>query len=805
MKIPYSWLQQMLPQLPTVDALEGILASMGLPLEETVTHPAPQEGVIAAAVLAAEPVPETKLTRLTLDIGGGNTAQIASAAPNAVGLPAGALVALATPGTVVGSNTIAVRTLQGVESWGMAMSEAEMNIGTDNAGLFLMPAGEAQAGQPMAELWPADTVLDVEVTPNRADVLSVHGLARDLAAFLELPAPVLPPLPAPQAQKENRFVPRIAAEPLALDGDTSAQLRSPCVGLGLIEVDGVADRPSPLWLRRLITLSGMRPRNLAVDASNWAMLELGQPTAVYNASAVSGNVVLARMANQEEEFADLLGKTSTLGPQDLLIADESGQILSLAGIVGGESASVSAENDHLLYEAATFDPVVLRRSGVRHQLKTDALYRFERGVDTATEFASLALRRIAALLQALRPSVQVSDVKWAEQGRPRPADIALSPSVVRDFLGMDVSDETMKDALERLGCTVTAASEGFTVAPPSWRVDMHIWQDLAEEIARLVGYDALPETLPHFIPNPSQQLVFSASRRRETLRAQLAGLGLQEVVSYTFASPEAMAAAAAPEMHVFLQKPQTPERSGMRTALYPSLLQTLAAAGPNEDRLLFEIGHVFPASGEAERLGVLMRGDYAPAGPWQAGLSGGFYTFKGLVEALATLQGASLQLLPFQKGEAPAALHPGVAARVIWNGEDVGWMGALHPHVAQKTAAGAAFILEVALPLPERAWAFSEPSRAPEAWRDLAVLLPQDTPYSDIEARLLAVDSGEIRVGLTPFDVYSGPNLAGGLKSVAVRLRYQGSRTLGEEDIDPLFAAHIEAVRAAGWNIRERE
>ncbi|GHF50061.1 phenylalanyl-tRNA synthetase beta chain [Deinococcus metalli] len=819
MKIAYSWLRELVPQLPPLSELEPTFAHLGLPLEGVEDVPAPPQGVLLVSVTRAEPIEGTQLTRLTLDTGANGEKVIASGAPNAVNLPAGTMVALVSPGTALGDVTYGVRAMQGVESWGMAASAKELGLGESAAGLMLFPAGTAAPGTPMRELWPADHVLDVEVTPNRADVLSALGLARDLAAYLKLDLVAPPAGPAPSGAGEIKVT--LPPKGLTLERDPSRKLRFGCDHFAARTVSGLTNGPAPLWMQRRVTLAGMRSIDLIVDTSNYVMLELGQPTALYDRRDVTGDQIhVAFGLRQGEVVKDLLGGEHTVGPEDLLILDggapevpsvaeafaTAGQpkagdtVLGIAGIVGGDHGHVRADTRDVVIESAHFDPVLLRRTSTRLGLKTDAVYRYERGVDPL--LAPRAADRVAALIaQAGRGTVHPGATVVGEPEVPAPID--TTGDQIRALLGMHVDTAEMRDILTRLGCAVTGSGDALHVTPPSWRVDMAIWQDLAEEVARLHGYAELPETLPTLRVHPSNIGAEKEGVERATLRRTLAGIGAQEVVTYTFTSDEEAARARTETPTARLRNPMTADRTGLRTALYPSLLRAAQAHPKGERALIFEIGRIFPQGGEAERLGLLMRGPLAAA-THQPGVAGDFRTFKGLVESLAGTLGAAFELRQLRGDAVPAALHPGIAGEVVWNGQGIGWMGALHPEIAQDFGLkGDTFLMDVALPLPGRAWAFRDPSRAPAAWRDLAVVTPQTVSYGEVAA-LLRREGGEWLESVEPFDVYTGEQVGAGQRSVAVRLVFRAAKTLTDEDVDPVMDGLMAAIRAQGWSIREK-
>lgn len=819
MNIPYSWLKELIPQLPPLAELEPTFAHLGLPLEGVEDVPAPPAGVLLVTVTRAEPIEGTQLTKLTLDTGAHGEKVIASGAPNAVGLPAGTMVALVSPGTELGGMTYGVRALQGVESWGMAASAKELGLGESAAGLMLFPAATAAPGTPMRELWPDDHVLDVEVTPNRADVLSALGLARDLAAFLKLE--LVEPPAGPAASGAGEIKVTLPPKGLTLERDPSKKLRFGCDHFAARTVSGLTNGPAPLWMQRRVSLSGMRPIDLIVDTSNYVMLELGQPTALYDRRDVAGDQIhVAFGLRQGEIVKDLMGGEHTVGLEDLLILDgnqpeissvadafaTAGQprpgdtVLGIAGIMGGDHGHVRADTTDVVIESAHFDPVLLRRTSTRLGLKTDAVYRYERGVDPL--LAPKAANRVAALLaQAGRGTIHPGATVV---GDPEvPGTIDTTGDQIRALLGMHVDTTEMRDILSRLGCAVTGDGDALRVTPPSWRVDMAIWQDLAEEVARLHGYAELPESLPTLRVHPSNIGAEKAGVERSTLRRTLAGIGAQEVVTYTFTSDDEAAKARTETLTARLRNPMTADRTGMRTALYPSLLKAAQAHAKGDRVLIFEMGRIFPQSGEVERLGLLMRGPLAGA-THEPGIAGSFAAFRGLVQSLAATLGADFELRQLRGDAVPAALHPGIAGEVVWNGQSAGWMGALHPEIAQEFGLkGDTYVLEVALPLPGRAWAFRDPSRAPAAWRDLAVIAPAGVSYGEIAA-LLRSHGGDLLESVEPFDVFTGDQIGAGNRSVAVRLVFRAAKTLTDEEVDPVMDGLMAAVRAQGWAIREK-
>ena len=432
-------------------------------------------------------------------------------------------------------------------------------------------------------------MLDIEITPNRADALSALGVARDLAAFLKLELKE-PSTGSARQQCTGQIEVSLPPRAVTLERDPSKKLRFGCDHFSARTVSGVPNGPSPLWMQRRLMLAGLRPIDLIVDASNYVMLELGQPTALYDRRDVTNDRILVSFGlRQGENVRDLMGGTHEVGPEDLLILDgrergvmsvaeafqtaqtpqTDGGVLGIAGIIGGDHGRVRADTSEVVIESAHFDPVLLRRTATRLGLKTDAVYRYERGVDPL--LSPRGANRVAELLSQAGGTAESG---LTVVGTPDlPADITVTGEQVRGLLGMAIDTAEMVDILTRLGAKVQQENDSLTATPPSWRVDMLVWQDVAEEVARLHGYAELPETLPTLQVHPDNHGAGRVSTARRTLKGALAGLGAQEVVTYTFTSDAEAESARSETPGVRLQNPLTTDRTGLRTALYPSLLK----------------------------------------------------------------------------------------------------------------------------------------------------------------------------------------------------------------------------------------
>ncbi len=833
MNIPYSWLVELLPELPAklnndLRNLEPIMAMLGTGIEEIVEVKAPVDGVIFGAVLECDPIPETHLLALKVDVGDGEPKSIVTGASNArVGIG----VAVATPCTVIQGVTLGVRVVQGVESWGMTCSPKELELGEYGGGILELPANNAKPGTPLSSLWPADFVLDIEITPNRADALSVLGIARDLAAKLEIK--MIEPSRGEQSKADTNF-------PVKLGLDAKRDASRFVARMAKDVITG----PSPAWLQRRVTLAGMRAINNLVDASNYVMLELGQPTAAYDVRELPNMDLLIRDANPGEKVMGLNELEYECDPRDLLVTTSvngASVPVGIGGMLGAKYSSIRSDTTDVVIEAATWDAVRLRLTGRKHDLKTDALYRFERGVDP-----NLGVWAVDRYMEIVKQTgggeiIAGHGVVGKEKA---PTPVMFRPAYCNDFLGTNYKYEDMQAALRRLGFDVLEGREFWSdssviefaeplqpgekplvqlqeemlerqkfdspkwlVIPPTARVGMDLEEDVIEEVARVLGYEAIPDTLVNVRINDATRSASLPYDRTREVKNALVGMGFHEIVSYTFTNPDECKLARIPEPVLELRNAQSAERTHLRPALIASLLNAARTNRQAGDVMLFEVGRVFPfVDLEEERLGVLLMNDVAPK-TWQPGVAGGFYAFKGLLETMAAKLGAYLQVVPIETHvpSGPACLHPGICGALEYNGAFIGIVGAVHPAVTTVLELPANTILaEIRLPLPTHTWIFSDPSRQPAALRDLAIIAPKNIPYS----RLLEItqnSAGEFLERVEPFDVFAGGQIVEGSRSVAVRLTFRAQdRTLTDEEVNASFQSVIAAIKADGLEVRDR-
>ena len=768
------------PEVARLGALTQLLDGLGLSVERTFEMPPVSEGIVVADIVAVTPVEGSDHLLLTqVDTGSGKV-QVVTGAPNTrVGLR----TALARPGAVLPAVglEVSVRDMAGVQSAGVLCSPRELGVYDYGGGLIAL-GEDAPVGAALSELWPAETVVELELTPNRADAFSLLGVARDLAAKLGIP--FVHPASGLSLGDPNQ------------DDGLSVTVNDPagCSRMVLKRIDGLTVKPSPVWLQRRLAALGLRPRNNLVDVTNYVTFELGQPSHAYDLTDLRGGELVVRRARAGETLTALNEAKVTFSPADLLIATPTAEgdtkPIGVAGVIGGLHHSVKPDTTSVALEVAHFDPVSVRKTAKRLGLSTDAHTRFERGVDP--NLPPLAAARAASLLAELGGGTVHAGVSEVGGDLTRKT-ISFRPARVAFLTTLEVPLEQQRRYLEGLGCRVTqVANDEWQVTPPSWRFDLALEADLVEEVARLYGYERIGTSVPTLAFIPTGQ-----DTTHRGLRNLLVGLGLQETMTYTFSSDDELLRSRAPAAQVRLASPPSQERSVLRTALYPGLLNA-ARTNRGEPLALFEVGRVFGGA-EEERLAVLVRGAWSGGG-WLPEQPVDFYVFKGVLEKFAATLGAELRL-----GPAPSpALHPGVSAAVLWDGVQVGFAGRLHPVVAAEYELGDTYLAELTLPLGGRTVNFQEFSRQPFAERDLAVIIPKAVLYAELAA-LVEGAAGELLSSAQPFDVYEGKPVPEDKRSVALRLRFRDPlRALDNDEVDARMEDVITALAQEGYDIRDR-
>jgi phenylalanyl-tRNA synthetase beta chain len=803
MKISLQWLRELVELPPTTEALVDLLTLAGVEVEGVETRGCAIDGVIVAQIRESAQHPNAdRLSVCQVDDGTGTARQIVCGAKN---YKVGDKVPLALPGAKLGADfTIKVGKLRGVESQGMMCSAKELGIAEDAEGLLLLPADSA-VGTPIGALFPADTVLDLEITPNRADLLSVNGIAREIGALLGTPVRLAGPKAPPPAL------------PLATLSVTAAD----CPLYTARKISGVKVGPSPDWLKRRLEAVGLRSINNVVDVTNFTMLELGEPLHAFDAAKLRG-ALNVRPAREGEEFLALDGKTYKLAANHMVIADVE-RALAIAGVMGGEDSGVTEATTEIWLESAYFVPQSIRRTSRQLGLASDSSYRFERGVDPCTivEASQRATELLVELCGGQAGELTVGQPAGAAGSASaafplRRADykstaLSFRPARLAALLGVDVAEARIDSILTAFGLAKSA--DGWHV--PSFRPDLTREIDIIEEVARVVGMEVIPARVQARIVGASA--TDAAYDRAMALRRALVAQGLHEARSVALvpASPRGLGfTQIAPERLLRVKNPMIDDQVVLRPGLLHGLLHALTTnvrAGAAGVRL-FEIGRIYHAATDADASEEAAHAAVVISGPisernWRAaeGRAADLYDLKGILTA-ALGSGAT-----FPPEENPALA---LALRVEVNGQAIGFAGQLWPADARALDATAPVLFaEIDLSRLAAAQA-QEPSRKyrdiprfPAVTRDIALLAPLSLSHAAIESALHA-SREPLLTNVALFDVFtdaSGARVPAGKKSVAYSLTYRAAdRTLTADEVNVAHARLKEQLQTQlGVTLRE--
>jgi phenylalanyl-tRNA synthetase beta chain len=771
MNISEQWLREWVsPDLNTED-LAHQLTMAGLEVEAIDPVSGDFSGVVVAEIISAEQHPDADKLRVCQVDAGGETVQIVCGAPNA---RAGLKAPLARVGAVLpGDFEIKKARLRGIESQGMLCAEAELTLSDASDGLMEL-AADAPVGADLRDyLKLDDVVIEIGLTPNRADCLGVAGVAREVGLLNSLP---VNPLVYNKVDTviEDSF-PVELAEPERCPTYAGRVIKGVDVG-----------KPSPLWMQEKLRRSGIRSIDAIVDVTNYILLELGQPMHAFDYQKLQGGIVV-RSAADKESLELLDGQTVELKPDTLVIADQSGPV-AMAGIMGGQPTAVGEGTTDIFLEAAFFTPDLLAGKARSYGLHTDSSHRFERGVDFKLQ--KEAIERASQLLLDIvgGEAGPINEVVSTAHLPLRP-DVTLRAARIEKMLGFGLEASEVERILSGLGLGVTATDEGWTCTVPSWRFDIAIEADLLEELARVYGYNRLPVT------HIKADLVMSAKPETKLsprfLRRHLSARGYREAIAYSFVEPKLQQLFDPDVQPVALANPISADMAVMRTSLLPGLVTAvLHNTNRQQPRVrMFETGLRFVPTEDGLQqvptLALVATGQrFAEA--WSAASEAGdFYDLKGDLESLLELTRAP-GAFTFAAGKR-AALHPGQTATITHNGKNVGYLGALHPTVSADLGLNTALYvceidLEVLLDgeLPD----FVELSKFPEVRRDLAVVVDKDVPAADLLENVRGVAGGYL-TDLRLFDVYEGKGIDPKRKSLALGLTFRDqSRTLSDSDVN---------------------
>src|SRR5436190_3221394 len=784
MKFSVNWLREFVHLPKNPEEIAELLTRAGIETEKIETRGANIDNVIVSQITASSRHPNAdRLTVCEVDDGSGMKRQIVCGATN---YKVGDKVPLALPGAKLPNGTeIRNSKLRGIESEGMLCSPIEIGLGEDAAGLFIL-SPDAKIGAPLADLFPADTILDVEITPNRGDLLSHFGLAREIAAL---------------NGKKLKSMPREMKMEIRKSGVTIAATHE-CPFFSAQKIDNVKVGPSPQWLRAKIESVGIRSINNVVDISNFVMLELGQPTHAFDADKLRGSITV-RLARDGEKFLALDGKTYSLKQDNCVVADQE-RAIGIGGVMGGEETAVTDSTKNILLEAAYFLPSSIRRTARNLNLSSDASYRFERGVDP--DMILRASHRATELMREIAGGTPAKEIHVAGKLPANPADVSLSYENCDRVIGVAIKPKTVDEILTQFGLKKTkSTSKGGTWEIPSYRRDLQRDVDLIEEIVRGYGIDKVSGT------DRSRSSSSSAADRshdlESSLRDQLVARGLLEVRTSKLISREAI---TLDEKAINLCNPLSEDHVALRPSLLPGLVSTLdrnVRAGVQRVAI-FEIGRVFvpPAGNEERRLGLLVWGNVTSAPHWrlsekQTTLE--FFDLKGVIESLA------IGNVSFRRIDRPDFA---LATEILSDDRVIGFAGQLSvARAAEIDVPGSVYFAELqADTLLERQKApkrFRDIERFPAVTRDIAMIVPEKLLHAEI-LRTIRESTEPLLESVQLFDVFetregvaSGP----AEKSFAYRLTYRDkNRTLTNEEVTEVHARIRERLqRELGVTLRE--
>ncbi|WP_027910471.1 phenylalanine--tRNA ligase subunit beta [Pseudomonas sp. URMO17WK12:I4] len=770
MKFSEQWLRSWVSPQASRDELVARLSMAGLEVDSVSPVAGAFSGVIVGEVLSTEQHPDADKLRVCQVSNGSETFQVVCGAPN---VRPGLKIPFATIGAELpGDFKIKKAKLRGVESNGMLCSASELQISEDNDGLLELPA-DAPVGHDIREYFELNDVsIEVDLTPNRGDCLSLAGLAREVGALYD--APVTRPQIAAVAPAHDEVRPVDVLAPQACPRYLGRVVRN---------VD--LSKPTPRWMVERLRRADVRSIDAAVDITNYVMLELGQPMHAFDLDVIQGGIRV-RMAEEGEKLVLLDGQEVTLRADTLVIADHQ-RALAIAGVMGGEHSGVSATTRDLFLESAFFDTIAVAGKARSYGLHTDSSHRFERGVDS--QLAREAMERATALLLEIVGGEAGPIIEAVDPAQlPSVAPISLRAERVEQMLGLKLDDELIVKLLGALGLSVEGGAGQWQVKVPSHRFDISLEVDLIEELARLYGYNRLPVRYPQARLAP--QTKAEAVADLPVLRRLLVARGYQEAITYSFIDPKLFELFSPGVKPLTLANPISADMAAMRASLWPGLVKAVEHnLNRQQSRVrLFESGLRFVGQLDALKqepmLAGVITGSRLPES-WAHGRdSVDFFDAKADVEALLAAAGdaASFTFVPGEH----SALHPGQTARIEREGRLVGYLGAIHPELAKTLGLDQPlFLFELLLSeiTAGRMPAFKELSRFPEVRRDLALLVDRDVPAQNLLADIRE-QAGEWLTDLRLFDVYQGKGIDPLRKSLAVGLTWQHpSRTLNDDEV----------------------
>ncbi|MTC00369.1 phenylalanine--tRNA ligase subunit beta [Streptococcus uberis] len=792
MLVSYKWLKELVDIDVSSAELAEKMSTTGIEVEGVEV---PAEGLsklVVGHVLSCEDVPETHLHLCQVDTGDDEPRQIVCGAPN---VQAGINVIVAIPGARIADNyKIKKGKIRGMESLGMICSLQELGLPDAiipkefSEGIQILPDNAIPGDSIFSYLDLDDEIIELSITPNRADALSMRGVAHEVAAIYgkELKFPVKTP------QKSSKATSDLIS--VAIESDKVLTYASRVV-------ENVTVQASPQWLQNRLMNAGIRPINNVVDVTNYVLLYFGQPMHAFDFNKFESGDILARQARNGEKIVTLDGEERDLIDQDIVITVNDKPV-ALAGVMGGKATEIDSHSKTVVLEAAVFDGKAIRKTSGRLNLRSESSSRFEKGVnyDTVIE----ALDFAAAMLEELAGGQVLAGYLQAGQVPTEPVQVLTTLDYVNVRLGTNLAYSDIEDVFAKLGFGLSGDAQAFTVSVPRRRWDISIQADLVEEIARIYGYDKLPTTLPEAGGTAGELTASQLLRRR--VRAIAEGAGLTEIISYALTTPEKAQAFAIESSHLTeLMWPMTIERSALRQNIVSGMLDTIAynVARKQKNLAIYEIGKVFEQNAdpkvdlpnERDTFAFALTGLVAEKDFQTQATAVDFYYAKGILESLFS----KLNLkVTFVAEKDMASMHPGRTARILLGEETIGFLGQVHPQVANDYDIPETYVAELNLQAIEANMAstqiFTEISKQPAVSRDIALLVDDQLSHQDIVTIIEGLGLKYLE-SIKLFDVYAGTNIEPGKKSMAYSLTFQNPQeSLRDEEVAKYMNKISEAL-----------
>ncbi len=786
MKLSNAWLKADFGLEVDAKTLAKSLTMAGLEVDGVTPAAADFSQVVVGEVVDLVPHPDADKLRVASVNTGKEVLQIVCGAAN---VAKGVRVPVALIGAVLPNNFKIKRSkLRGVESFGMLCSTSELGMSEESSGLLLLPA-DAPIGMDVREyLSLNDEVLDIDLTPNRADAFSMRGLAREIAMLSEKP------LPADFYADNVGISPVAASSDATIDVENQAVSDCPRYLARVIEhVDNTA--VTPIWMQERLRRAGVRTHDPLVDITNYVMMLLGTPMHAFDADNIAEKIVIRR-AKKGESLTLINGSQAALDEEVLLIADAE-KPLAIAGVMGGEHSGCSEKTTRIVLECAWFQPVVVAGKARQFALSSDSAQRFERGVDYVLQRNAIELATQLVLEICGGQAGEVVESLAAEK-LPQRLPIHLPIGAIAKRIGRDYEHDRVTEIFAALGCEVVFDHTGWTVTPPTWRFDMEIAEDLIEEVARVDGYDNVPNCLPQVEYQKDTKTPTADARVSDTLVA----LGFQEAITYSFISRDDHAAFFADAKTVNLFNPISAEMAEMRLSLLPGLVNTLIYNRNRQQSTvrLFELGSIFQPQGEkavdclqTPCVAGVMSGLAAPEQWGVTARTVDFFDVKGVVEHL--LLGLDMK---YTRSDVPY-LHPGQSAEIMLEGRSIGRLGMLHPNTlkALGSKGGDIGVFEINMDVLLRTHTpqFTEIGKFPSVRRDLALVVDADISADDI-ITTIRQRSEKVLQDAFYFDLFTGGNLPEGKKSLAIAIILQSEeKTLQDEEVEGIVCDLVETLK----------